>query len=197
MLGAARGAAAGEGLANVDFLQADAQIHAFAPGSFDAVLSRTGAMFFGDPVAAFRNIGLAHRPGGRLALLVWQPPQRNEWFTELTTTLAAGRTLPVPPPQAPGPFSLADPARIRSVLTAAGYAEPEVVDLEEPIWFGPDAEGAHSFVAGLLGWMLQGLDDEGRASALAALRRLMDAHQTPHGVLFGSACWLVTARRGG
>ena len=44
---------------NVSFEQADAQIHPFEPGAFDVAISRTGAMFFGDLVAALRQ----HRPG--------------------------------------------------------------------------------------------------------------------------------------
>jgi hypothetical protein len=36
-------------------------------------ISRTAAMFFGDHVAAFDNIGHALRSGGRLVLVTWQP----------------------------------------------------------------------------------------------------------------------------
>ena len=75
MLDYAREQAAQEGVANASFLQADAQIHPFEPGAHDVAISETGAMFFGDPVAAFTNIGTALRPGGRLALLVWRELQ--------------------------------------------------------------------------------------------------------------------------
>ena len=46
MLDVARRRAAEEGIANVEFLQADAQVHPFDRGAFDVVVSRTGAMFF-------------------------------------------------------------------------------------------------------------------------------------------------------
>jgi SAM-dependent methyltransferase len=65
-------------------VQADAQVYLFDPQAFDVAISRTGAMFFGDPVAAFANVARALRPGGRLALLVWQPKPRNAWAVELT-----------------------------------------------------------------------------------------------------------------
>jgi hypothetical protein len=39
--------------------------------------------FFADPVAAFTNIGCALRPGARMALLAWQGPERNEWYSEI------------------------------------------------------------------------------------------------------------------
>ena len=197
MLEVARRRAAAEGLANVSFLQADAQVHPFPEASVDVVVSRTGAMFFADPVAAFTNLARALRPGGRLALLVWQGADRNEWFGAFTTALAAGREPPAPPPGAPGPFAFADPARVREVLTAAGLAEVAVAGHEQPEWFGPGVAAAQDLVLGLLGWLLDGLDESGRAAATAALRDTLTAHEQPDGVWFASAAWLVTARRPG
>ncbi|MCC9310578.1 methyltransferase domain-containing protein [Kitasatospora sp. RB6PN24] len=195
MLTVARRTAAHEGVRNVHFTQADAQIHDFGAEPFDAAISRTGTMFFADPAAAFRNTARALRPGGRLVQLVWQAPSHNPWFTELTSALAAGRTLPAPPPDAPGPFSLADPDRVRALLTTAGFDEPTFEAVSAPMHFGPDADQAHRFVTGLLGWMLTDLDDADRNRALADLRTTIDAHATRSGVLFDSGTWLITARR--
>ena len=108
MIEQARHIAAREGLVNVSFEHADAQIHPFKDEYFDVALSRTGAMFFGDPVAAFTNIARALRRGGRLVLLTWQGLEGNEWIRELSTAMAAGRERPNPPVGAPGPFSLSD-----------------------------------------------------------------------------------------
>ena len=69
MLRVARRRAHAERLDNVTFEQADAQVHPFPAQHVDLVVSRHGAMFFGDPVAAFTNLGRALRPGGRLVLL--------------------------------------------------------------------------------------------------------------------------------
>jgi SAM-dependent methyltransferase len=195
MLDVARRRAAAEGLSNVRFVQADAQVSAFPPEGFDVAVSRTGAMFFADPVAALANVGRALPPGGRLVLLVWQALEANEWMTEILGALTAGRPLPVPPPGAPGPFSLADPARIREVLTVTGHRQVEVEGLAEPEWWGADADDALTFVLGLAGWLLEGLDDAARERAVADLRRRIEAHAGPDGVEFGSAAWLVTARR--
>jgi SAM-dependent methyltransferase len=195
MLDVARRRAAAESIPNVRFEQADAQIHPFEPEAFDVAIGRTSAMFFGDRVAALANIGRALRPGGRLALLTWQPLAANEWIRELTGALAAGRTLPAPPPDAPGPFTLADPDVIHEVVTAAGYTDISLDDQRARMWFGADADDAHRFVLGLLGWMLDGLDESGRARALDALRATLTAHETPDGVLYGSAAWLIRATR--
>ncbi|PVZ09364.1 class I SAM-dependent methyltransferase [Actinomycetospora cinnamomea] len=195
MLDVARERAAAEGLGNISFQQVDAQIHAFAPAAFDVAVSATGAMFFGDRVAALANIGHALRPGGRVALLTWQPPTDNEWFRSFTTTLAAGRELPTPPPDAPGPFTLADPDVIRAVLADAGYGRISVEGMSAPMWFGHATEDAHRLVAGLLGWMLDGLDQPTRDRALDDLRADIAAHATPAGVLYESAAWIACATR--
>src|SRR5690349_15766118 len=47
MLAAARARAAREGVP-ASFIRADAQVHAFAPASFDMIISRFGVMFFED-----------------------------------------------------------------------------------------------------------------------------------------------------
>lgn len=195
MIALARRLAAGHGIANARFEQADAQIHPFPAASFDVAISRTGTMFFADPAAAFTNIARALRPGGRLALLVWQGPQANEWIRELGDALAAGRDLPAPPAGAPGPFAQADPQAAQAVLAAAGFTQIEFDGLEEPMWFGTGADDAHRFVLGMLGWMLHGLDDAGRSRALGNLRATVTAHDTGHGCLYQSAAWLIRATR--
>jgi SAM-dependent methyltransferase len=67
MIGRARQRAAEQDITNARFVQADAHVYPFEPRAFDVAISRTGAMFFGDPVAAFANIARALRPGGRVA----------------------------------------------------------------------------------------------------------------------------------
>jgi SAM-dependent methyltransferase len=178
-------------LPNVAFLRADAQVHPFPAAGFDAVVSRTGASFFGDAPAAFANLARATAPGGRLALVTWQAPARNEWFVEVTTALA-GRPLG-PPPGVPGPFALADPDTVRALLGGAGYADVRVADVQERASFGRDPVVARDVMAELLGWLLDGRD---AAEAHAALLETMRAHEGPDGVTFGSAAWLVTATRG-
>jgi SAM-dependent methyltransferase len=191
----ARRRTADEGIANARYAQADAQVHPFETAAFDVAISRTGAMFFGDPVGAFANIARAVRPGGRLVLLTWQPPTDNEWIREFSSALAAGRDLPVPPTDAPGPFSLSDPDRVRAVLTGGGFGNVELEGVTAGMWFGTDAADASRFVLGLLGWMLDGLDDTGRERARAALRASASAHETDRGVIYHSAAWIIRATR--
>lgn len=182
------------GVPNVAFLRADAQVHPFPAGGFDVVLSRTGASFFGDPPAAFTNLARATAPGGRLALLTWQPLPRNEWITAIGRALA-GRALPTPPPGGPGPFGLAEPELVDGLLRAAGFTDVRIDDVREPVLFGPDPALACDVLAGLLSWLLDGRDDADRERARAALLATLQDHHGPDGVAFSSAAWLVSARR--
>jgi SAM-dependent methyltransferase len=197
MLERARERCRAEGLANARFEQADAQVHAFQPAWFDVAVSRFGAMFFADPIAAFMNIGAALRRGGRMALLTWQPLHANEWVSALRDALAAGRALPEPVTGAPGPFGLADPDATRSVLEHAGFERIAVRPVSEPLWMGADAADAYRFVSdmGMVRGLLSGLDEVATTHALGLLRASLAAHFGREGVAFGSAAWLITAQR--
>ena len=195
LVDAARQRAERAGVGNLRFEIGDAQIYPFEPAGADAVISKTGAIFFGDPVAAFGNLARALRPGGRMSLLVWQSAADNEWFLDIAGALSGGRQLPAPPPDAPGPFSLGDPDRAQARIGAGGFEDIAFTDVREPMGFGPDADTAYDFIVGLLSWMLEGLDDAGRAHALGELRSTVAAHEGEDGVHFGSAMWLVTAIR--
>jgi len=197
MLGRAREQSDAAGLTNVTFVQGDAQVHPFDAEAFDTAISSFGAMFFGDPVAAFTNIGRGLRPGGRLALLAWRELSRNEWLVELRAALAMGRQLPEPPPDAPTPFSLADPDRVRRILGDAGYADVGFEPVDEPLEFGSDVDDAFAFVKtiGIVEGLSHDLNDDDKAEALANVEKMLAAHETADGVLLGTSAWLITARK--
>ena len=193
MIEHARELANARGMANAEFEQGDVQIHPFLSASIDVAISRTGCMFFGRPDVAYANIARALRPGGRMALLVWQSVDRNEWFSELMTALN-GRPL-TPPPDEPGPFAFADPNRVTAILSAAGFVDVDFEDVRASNHFGDDAATAETFVLGLLDWLIRDLDDAGRERARERLRTTLAAHSTSEGVMFGSAAWLITCRK--
>jgi SAM-dependent methyltransferase len=187
MLDLARRRAEQEGLTNVTFTQADAQIADLA--RVDRIISRTGAMFFGDPVAAFTNLARSLTPDGRLVLAVWQPYAEQEWIGSLRRAVGADPMGPV------GPFSLGDPGRVRDVLAAAGFAPPDLAGVHEPMSFGPDVATAERMALGIVGGLLDELDGPARSRAVAAVRETLHEHLGPDGVSFGSAMWIVTAGR--
>jgi SAM-dependent methyltransferase len=195
MLERARSCAAAQDLTNVTFVQGDAQIYPFKPGSFDVAISRTGTMFFADPAAAFTNIARALQANGRLVLVSWQGPERNEWFRSFVDALTLGRGLAPPPPNAPSPFAHADPSRTEQILTDAGFADIRIDSLELPMYFGATADQGYEVLSQLLAWMTGKLTPGERAKAHQRLRDTLVAHETPDGVAYESRAWLITAER--
>ena len=194
MIERARELSTREGLGNIRFMRADAQVHPFPAETFDVVISRFGAMFFIDHVAAFRNIAAGMKAGARLASVSWQPFRNNEWILQISDCLA-GETMHGPPENGPNPFGLAKTDYIRAVLTEAGFDDIDIQDVREPFFLGAHAGDALAFLQGSMGWIPDDPDGAAETCALEKLRNILSAHETADGVVFGSAAWVVTARR--
>jgi SAM-dependent methyltransferase len=150
MLGAARQKVGERGLHNVTLLLGDAQVFELEPAAFDLATSRMGVMFFADPAAAFRNIGSALKPGGRLVFACWGPLAENRhWLISYDIAL---RHLGPPAPQPahePSPLAFADPDYIRGILAAAGFAEITVERAHPAIICGsPEKEARQALAMG-------------------------------------------------
>jgi SAM-dependent methyltransferase len=197
MLANARVRSAAAGLTNVTFVHGDAQVHDFEPESFDVIMSNAGAMFFDDKVAAFTNLRRALRPGGRIALMAWQRLEDNEWLTVLREALAMGRDLLPPAVGMPGPFGLADRDQVRAVLSETGFTDVEFGDVRELSVFGATVAEAYALMSddAPTRGLLEDLSEADKATALDQLRAVIAAHETPSGITFGSASWLIQARR--
>lgn len=193
MLEIARQRSSEAGLRNVAFEQGNAQHHAFPAASFDLCISRFGVMFFADPAAAFANIARAMRPGARLAWMVWQSQERNEWSGAIRQALTPGAAVST---ATLSPFSLGDPAIATEVLSTAGFVSIDFTDVREPVFYGPDADRAFDSLIELY-LVKDALARTGEApdTALQRLRDLLEAHTTTEGVLFDSRAWIITAQR--
>jgi SAM-dependent methyltransferase len=198
MLACARRRAAEAGLDNVTFLEADAQVHAFEPGSFDAVVSRFGVMFFDDPAAAFANIGAAVRPGGQLVFVCWRELLANEWMTVPVSAALQHVPMPaLPTDGAPGPFAFADPDKVRAVVAAGGFDDVALEEVDEQGRLGASVDDVLEFLRNseMARTLFDDVDDDTAAKAWAAVADALASHETPDGIVLGGAAWLVTARR--
>ena len=176
----------------------DAQVHPLPAGSFDAIISRFGVMFFDDPVTAFTNLRRALRPGGRLVFVCWQDLLVNDWLMVPAAALLAH--LPLPDgadPDAPGPFAFRDRTRVESILTGAGFADVAFASIAEPLLVGggPTIDGTVDFLrqTGFAQRILADAPPDVVNRAVAAVRTSLEPHASPDGVRLGSATWLVTA----
>jgi len=84
---------------------------------------------------------------------------------------------------------------VRRLLAGAGFTGVEIDPIQAPMWFRAGPDDAYTFALGLLGWMLEGVDEDHRTRALAALRATVTAHSTADGVVYRSAAWLIRAQR--
>ncbi len=201
LLGIAREAAEAAGAGNVRFVEADAQVHAFAAGAFDIAFSRFGVMFFEAPTAAFANIRRALKPGGRLAFACWRAPAQNQWMA--LPMQAVGHLLPpLPPsdPDAPGPFAFADGERVRTILDEAGFAEIAIEPLDVMTERGSLEEAVtHSLRMGPLGAALRQLnaDEVLKRGIEDALREALAPMFEDGAIRLAAAAWIVSAKNPG
>ncbi|MGX9189215.1 class I SAM-dependent methyltransferase [Stenotrophomonas rhizophila] len=195
MIALARERAQRAGLA-VDFIVADAQQHAFAPGSLDRIVSRFGVMFFDDPVQAFGQLQRAAKRGGELQALAWRRPDENAFMT--TAERAAAPWLQVPPrsPGAPGQFAFADQARVEQILSDGGWEDIEVLPLDVVCRIDRADLATYVALLGPVGSALRAPDLDGatRTQVLEAVMAAFAPFIEGDAVTFTAACWEVRAR---
>jgi SAM-dependent methyltransferase len=123
MVEVARSRARALGVRNVEFAQLELEWIDLETASVDAIICRWGLMLSVDSGAALREARRVLRPGGRLAVSVWDEPAANPWATIPTRALVElGHTEP-PDRGAPGMFALAAPGALQEALEGAGFVE--------------------------------------------------------------------------
>jgi SAM-dependent methyltransferase len=199
MLGAARQKVGERGLHNVTLHSGDAQVFAFEPAAFDLATSRMGVMFFADPAAAFRNIGSALKPGGRLAFACWGPIGENRhWLISYDVALRHLGPPAAPPAHEPGPLAFGDPDYIRGVLAAAGFAEIAVHRAHPTIIGGsPEEEARQALTMGPTARLIEAKnpDEATRQTIAREIEAAFAAEAAAGPIRLSATIFLVSARR--
>jgi SAM-dependent methyltransferase len=194
LIAVARARAQRGGLA-ADFIRADAQTHAFAPASFDLMISRFGVMFFENPVAAFANLRRAATDSGALRLMVFRSIAENPFMT--TAERAAGPLLPnLPPrkPDAPGQFAFADRGRVQRILEESGWTGIELTPSDVECAFPATLLERFFTRLGPVGQALREADASLRRELSQRINAAFQPYVKGPEVRFIAACWLVSAR---
>lgn len=199
-LSVARADAAAAGADNAEFVALDAQTAPFA-GDFDVAFARFGTMFFQNPTAGMRNIATALKPGGRLLMIVWRALETNPAMAFSKEIVE--RHIPPPPEDAPncgpGPFSMADPEVVETILRLAGYVDIRFEQTDVLASQGATIEEAMAFQLSLgpaAAIFREGGDlaVQKRPVIEEEMREVLGAHARPGGVFMETSSWAVTAR---
>jgi SAM-dependent methyltransferase len=189
--------AAEAGLGNVSTLEADGEQLLVAPGTFDAVISRVGLIYFPDQKAALTGMYAALRPGGRLSAVVYSTAERNGFFSIPVGIIRRRAQLAPPAPGQPGPFSLGGPGVAEDALARAGFRDITVETVPSPVRLPTAAECARfereSF--GALAQMLSGLAEPEREEAWAEIATELARFEGPDGFVGPCEMLVVTGTR--
>jgi SAM-dependent methyltransferase len=136
MLAGARARAIALSLSNVEFQVLNAEWIDLPVASVDAVLCRLGYMLMADPAVALGETRRVLRPGGRLALAVWDSIEHNPWALLPARELSERGLGPAQEDEQaqarprPGPFALGSSERVSQLLAQAGFGEIRLDSME-------------------------------------------------------------------
>jgi SAM-dependent methyltransferase len=171
------------GLGNVATRTMDGESLDLADGSFDAVISRLGLIYFPDRERALGEERRALRDGGRVSAIVYSTADRNGFFSIPVSIVRRIAGLPAPAPGTPGPFSLGTPGALEAAYEQAGFRDVDVRTVEAPLHFNSAAECVRfereSF--GALHAMLAGVSEQERDEAWVEIERELRQFETPDG----------------
>ncbi|HEC05675.1 MAG TPA: methyltransferase domain-containing protein [Thiolapillus brandeum] len=182
------------GFDNVETRELDGEnLAELEAGSFDAVISRIGMIYFPDLQRALAGMRHALREGGRVAAMVYSTAEKNAFFSVPVSVIRRRANLPWPLPGQPGPFSLGGNNVLENALIEAGFRDVEVRVVDAPLRVESATEclrfEKESF--GALHQMLSGLSDEEKDQAWQEILERLGEFENREG--FTGPCELVIA----
>jgi SAM-dependent methyltransferase len=177
--------AAREAHPELDLRRADAEDLPFADASFDAALAAFLVNHLPHPERGAAELRRVVAPGGRVAVAMWDRPERVEFLGLFDAAMRAAninRTLAFPP--GPPAFRFADDGELRALLEGAGLEGVEIApvrfayaiaDLDE-LWDGVQTGSVRTAA------QLRALDDDELARVRGALDELLEERRSTGGL---------------
>ena len=106
-----------------EFHQGDAQVLPFADASFDAAVCGYGIIHVPDPEKALTEMMRVVRPGGRIAVSVWEGPTPDTGFGLIYAAVGAKGAMDVSLPHGPSFFQFGTEATLRAALLTVGLSD--------------------------------------------------------------------------
>ena len=177
----------------VDWREGSAEALTFEDASFDAAACQFGLMFFNDRVKALREMWRVTKPGGRMAVAVWDSLDRTPGYRAMVGLLqrlfgdeiAAGLRAP---------FVLGDAGGLQGLFDAAGVPQSRVDTQIGTARFPSIADWVRTDVKG---WTLaDAIDDAQYAELQAAAQEELQRFRQPDGtVSFDSPAHIAIATK--
>jgi ubiquinone/menaquinone biosynthesis C-methylase UbiE len=136
MLEVARENAARRGITNFDTVACDVCELPFPDNSFDAISCRLGFMFFPDMLMAAKEMVRVLKPGGRIAVTVWNGPERNLWASSILSIISKNMQIAPPTPGAPGLFRCAKSGLVADLFGQVGLKNISETEVEGKLNIG-------------------------------------------------------------
>jgi ubiquinone/menaquinone biosynthesis C-methylase UbiE len=149
---------------HIEWRESPAESLPFEDGSFDAVVSQFGLMFFQDKAGAIAEMWRVLRPGGRMAVAVWDSLENVAGYAAVTNLLArlfgdaAANSLR-------SPYSLGDTTELGSLFRTAGVANASIATLAGKARY-PSMR--YWMEADIRGWTLADMIDDAQFEELVA-----------------------------
>lgn len=140
----------------VDWRLGPAESLPFPDAAFDRVVSQFGLMFFDDPTRAIAEMDRVLRPGGAIAVAVWDTLEATPGYAVMAGILEelfgpeAARSLQAP-------YSLGDTQKLASLFSAAGLDGIAVQTVAGKARFASLDDWIYTDIKG---WTLAGVIDE-------------------------------------
>lgn len=125
------------------FLEEDLEKLPFNDSYFDVVTAFNSLQYAGNFGNALAEVARVLKPGGKLAIGIWDKPENSE-ATEVLKAISV--LLPPPPPGTPGPFALSEDGRIEADCKKAGLKVIFKKVVSCPFLYGSLNAGVQSFM---------------------------------------------------
>ena len=168
----------------IDFRQADAEELPFADGFFDRVIVNFGLLHFGNPERATDELARVLAPGGRLALTVWDTPDRSRLHGVFLDAVAeGGATHPASIPEGPPFFRFSDDRELVELLDGSSFTDLEsrTISYRFPIASGDELWDGLLAGTVRLAATIESQPPEGQERIRAAFDRLLEGYRTDGG----------------
>jgi ubiquinone/menaquinone biosynthesis C-methylase UbiE len=182
----------------LDFRIANAEVLPFPDDSFDAVVGNFAMLHFARPELAVAEFFRVLAPGGRLALTVWDTPERARLFGVFLDAIAeAGADLPREIPVGPPFFRFSDEQEFARLLEGQQLESIEV----ESITFSHHVSSSDELWSGMLAGtvrtsaLIQRQPDEVQEQIRAAFERVVQQQRVGDGLAIPVAVKLASARK--